>query len=422
MRLDPDWLAQQGEDTALLAALDTVFADPLPQRVGIAVSGGGDSMALLHLFSRWAAQTGRSIAAVTVDHGLRAQSRAEAEGVAAYCEANDIAHDILTWSRPTGTGNLPAEARTGRYGLMAQWAQARGVECIALGHTADDGAENFLMRLGRAAGVEGLSQMHHLFERDGVQWCRPLWQHNRSSLRRYLQRHGVAWVEDPSNDDPAYLRARVRQALPVLADIGVGAQSVRHSAMALRQAQSALAHYTRLEARKHVTQADGDLLLPQRIEPPIPAEIERRLTVAALQWVGGSAYAPRRQFSGILGQEMGAQDRLTVAGCIIMKRKGYFRITREYNAVRDICGPTDQIWDSRWRLLGPNAPDLQVRALGEGVAQLPDWRATGLPRRTLTASPAVWRGECLIAAPLAEYNPEWTVQIVADFASFLLSH
>lgn len=422
MRLDPVWLAQQGEDAALLTAIETSFADPQPMRVGIAVSGGGDSMALLHLFARWAAQTGRSIAAVTVDHGLRAASRAEAEGVACFCQAHGIAHDILTWSRPDGAGNLPADARTGRYDLMAHWAQANGIGAIALGHTADDGAENFLMRLGRAAGIDGLAQMHSRFERYGINWARPLAAHSRAELRGYLQRHGVAWAEDPSNDDPAYLRTRVRRALPVLVEIGVDAGSIQHSAVALRHAQEALAHYTRAEAAQHVTQAGGDLIFPQDMKPAIPTEIERRMTVAALQWVGSNPYPPRRQFSGVLAQEMAQQERLTVAGCLIMRRKGAFRITREYNAVKHMYGPTDAVWDTRWRLNGPHASDLQVRALGEAVRLLPDWRSTGLPRRTLMASPAIWRADALVAAPLAGYNPDWSAQIVADFTSFLLSH
>lgn len=422
MRLDPVWLAQQGDDAALLAAIDTSFAELLPKRVGIAVSGGGDSMALLHLFARWAAQTGHAIAAVTVDHGLRAGSRAEAEGVAQFCQGHGIEHEILTWSRPAGAGNLPAEARSGRYELMAQWAQARGIGGIALGHTADDGAENFLMRLGRAAGLEGLAQMHHLFERGGIHWARPLWQHARADLRRYLQRHGVGWAEDPSNDDPSYQRTKVRRALPLLADIGIDASRLQQSATALRQAQAALAHYTRVEAARHVTQEGGDLLFPQRMTTVIPCEVERRMTVAALQWVGSNPYPPRRPFSGVLAHVMAQQDRATVAGCIIMRRKGAFRITREYNAVKDMRCPTDSVWDRRWRLDGPHAPDLQVRALGEAVRALPDWRSTDLPRRTLMASPAVWRGDMLVAAPVAGYNPDWTVQIVADFTSFLLSH
>lgn len=423
MQLDQRWLSQQGEDAALLHCIDTCFSPDLPARVGIAVSGGGDSVALLHLFARWSAQTGRPIAAVTVDHGLRAQSRAEAEGVAALCRTLGVPHDILTWHRLEGAGNLAAGARDARYALIADWALASRVGAVALGHTMDDGAENFLMRLGRAAGIDGLAGMQGRFSRHGLLWCRPLLQQMRATLREYLERHAVAWVEDPSNDDPKYMRTRARALLPQLGELGIDAQSLHHSAFALRQAQAALAEYTRREAAQHVRQEAGDIVLPDSLSRLVPVDIERRLTVAALQWVGSSPYPPRKLFAGVLPRDLMQQQRLTLSGCLIMKRKGHFRITREYNAVKDLVTPTDVVWDSRWRLQGPHEAGLALRALGEeGVQMLPDWRDTGLARPTLMASPAVWRGGTLVAAPVAGYNPDWSAQIVADFSSFLLSH
>lgn len=406
----------------LLHFIDGCFSQPLPARIGIAVSGGGDSVALLHLFARWSVQTGHPVAAVTVDHGLRPESRSEAEDVAGLCASLGIPHDILVWTGHTGDGNLPAAARDGRYHLMAAWARANGIGGIALGHTADDNAENFLMRLGRAAGLDGLAEMDSRFTRHQMRWARPLWQQSRADLRDYLLRQGIAWVEDPGNDDPHYLRTKARRILPALADLGITTESIHHSAFALRQARNALAHYTRAEAERHVTQEGGDLLIPQRLDPPVPSDVERRLIVAALQWVGSTPYPPRKIFAGALGHRLSQQQRLTLAGCLIMKRKGNYRITREYNAVKDLRSRTDAVWDTRWQLLGPHAPDLEVRALGEGLRQLPAWRDTGLPRPSLTASPAVWRGDTLVAAPLAGYNPDWSAQIVADFTSFLLSH
>jgi tRNA(Ile)-lysidine synthase len=422
MQLSQDWMKQQGEDATLLHFVDTCFSNDLPERIGIAVSGGGDSVALLHLFARWSAHTGHPIAAVTVDHGLRAESRAEAEGVAALCQSLGITHEILTWNRPTGAGNLAAAGRTARYALMAEWAKANGIGGIGLGHTIDDTAENFLMRLGRSAGLDGLAEMEKRFQRNGVWWTRPLWQQTREHLRMYLRRHDVAWVEDPSNDDTRYTRTKARRILPKLVELGIDAKSIHHSAFALRQAQGALAHYTRQEAANHVTQEGGDLLFPLSFRPSIPDDIERRLTAAALQWVGSSPYPPRKIFAGVLAHELAQQQRLTISGCIAMKQKNHIRITREHNAVKDMVGQTDQIWDSRWRLEGPHAKELEVRALGEGVLLLPDWRATGVPRRSLMSSPAIWKGDMLVAVPLVGYNPEWTAQIVADFTSFLLLH
>jgi len=278
------------------------------------------------------------------------------------------------------------------------------------------------MRLGRAAGIDGLAAMQNRFMRDGITWCRPLWQQEREALRAYLRRHNVAWVDDPSNDDPKYMRTKARAMLPHLKELGIDAESLNHTAFALRQAQKALVHYTHLEAQKHVTQDAGDLLIPHRLSPAIPADVERRLTAAALQWVSSNPYPPRKFFAGMLTRELATQQQLTLAGCLIMKRHGHYRITREYNAVKDVVTPTDVIWDKRWRLEGPHDAGLEVRALGEALVEVPDWRATGIPRSCLMASPAIWGGDTLIAAPIAGYNQGWTAQIVADFSSFLLSH
>ena len=422
MQLDQEWLMQQGDDAMLLHCIDVAFSRQAPARIAVAVSGGGDSVALLHLYARWSAQTGDPIAAVTVDHGLRKESRAEAEGVATLCANLGIPHYILNWRRAEGAGNLAAAARAGRYALMARWAKAEGIGGIALGHTVDDSGENFLMRLGRAAGLDGLSEMNSRFERDGISWVRPLWQQQRAALRAYLERHSVAWIDDPSNDDPRYTRTKARRLMPALAEVGITAETLHHSAFALRQARNALDHYTYQEAQNYVTQVDGDLVIPERGNLPIPAEIERRITVAALQWVGSLPYPPRKVFTGALALELQRSQRTTLAGCLLMQQKGQIRITREYNAVKNLRGPTNVIWDTRWCIEGPHADDLEVRALGDGVQQLPDWRATGVPRRTLMASPAVWRGDMLVAVPVAGYNSDWTARIVADFTSFLLSH
>ena len=121
-------------------------------------------------------------------------------------------------------------------------------------------------------------------------------------------------------------------------------------------------------------------------------------------------------------------DTYTLHGCLISKIKGdkrgndRWRISREYNAVRHLSCTTDLAWDGRWVLTGPHAPDLQIRALGDAVKDT-DWRETALPRETLEASPAIWRGKELVAAPIAGYQNGWSAKLAAnrdDFANWLL--
>ena len=122
------------------------------------------------------------------------------------------------------------------------------------------------------------------------------------------------------------------------------------------------------------------------------------------------------------------EGRHTLAGCIITRGSGGrggpgpWRISREFNAVKEVFGPTDQPWDGRWILRGPHADDLEVRALGESVKDTP-WRDTGMPRQSLLASPAIWRGATLVAAPVAGFAGEWTAKATGrgKFDEFLQS-
>jgi tRNA(Ile)-lysidine synthase len=411
--------APAGDDIRLIHWVGRAFPT-LPAKIGIAVSGGGDSMALLHLFARWSAQTGHPIAAVTVDHGLRDGSAREAAQVAAFCKDAGISHDILHWTDWDSHGNLQAAARDARYRLMADWARDAGVGGIALGHTMDDGAETFLMRLSRKAGVDGLSAMDRIFDRSGMTYARPLWMCSRKELRDYLTRNHIEWVDDPSNYDLDFERIRVRQAMDALGQLGLKADALTHAAAALRQSRDALAYYTAHEAQTHVAVQAGDLILP--LKPDVPDEIARRLRSKVIQWMGHLPYPPRQSAMQHLMDGVAIEGTHTLGGAIVTHTDGQLRIAREMNAVRQVTCQTDQIWDRRWALDGPHSDELHVAALGNGIVDCPDWRAQELPRQSLLASPAIWHNDTLIAAPIAGLHRGWNARIVADFHSSLVAH
>ena len=127
-----------------------------PQVLGVAVSGGSDSMALLHLMHEFCQINKIELQAVTVDHRLRPEAAQEAAHVARQCAEMGLPHDTLIWQDWSGEGNLQNAARNARYHKMACWAGTRGIDTIAVGHTADDQAETVLMRLARRSGVDGL--------------------------------------------------------------------------------------------------------------------------------------------------------------------------------------------------------------------------------------------------------------------------
>ncbi|MDF0599847.1 tRNA lysidine(34) synthetase TilS [Psychromarinibacter sp. C21-152] len=397
------------------------IAPNAPSRLGVAVSGGGDSLALLDLLMT-VTGPGVPLEAVTVDHGLRPEARDEAAHVAALCARWGVPHETLRWDGGGERGNLMANARAARYRLIADWAGRRGIGAVALGHTADDVAETFLMRLARASGIDGLATMRARFELHGLSWLRPLLDIRRTDLRAYLKSRGIAWCDDPTNADLRYDRARTRQIVEVLTPLGIDAGTLGRVADNMAAARDALQHYARIEAPRCVRVDRGDVLLDRAPDPPVPAEIDRRLLVAALIFVSGADYPPRESSLTNLRAALARQESHTICGCHVSHAPdGRLRITREWNAVKDLAGPADALWDGRWRLTGPHAPELEVRALGEAVSQCPNRRTTGLPRPTLLASPSVWRGNALISAPLAGMPAGWTAELDETRCEFVAS-
>ena len=391
------------EDIAL-----TAFSPDAPSRVGVAVSGGSDSMAALHLIAQVV-----PVEAVTIDHGLRAEAAAEARFVAEACARLSVPHSVIRWQRTETAGNLMDQARRARLRLIGDWARARGLSHVVLGHTADDQAETFLMRLARAAGLEGLSGMRRNWAENGVNWTRPFLDVPRATLRDWLRGRNIGWIDDPTNDNEDYDRVKARKALRALAPLGLSAERICDVVAHLGDAETAVQDCLRRAVTTLAREDRGDVVISaDAFKAELPAELQRRLIVQALKWVGGQDYAPRAD--AVAGLLSGVSDGRggTLAGCRILVTEAEIRITREWQAVAALRAPVGTPWD-RWLLNGPAAAGQEVAALGEtGLPMCPQWRETGMPRASLLASPAVWQGEKLVAAPLAGLENGWKARIV----------
>ena len=244
-------------------------------RIGIAVSGGPDSLALLLLAN--AARPG-AIEAASVDHGLRAESAGEAAMVADLCGRLGVPHKILLADWPEAPkANVQAAARAMRYRLLNECAIERGLSAILTAHHADDQAETLLMRLFRGAGVGGLggTRAKRALSEE-VLLLRPLLGWRKSELEGMVRAAGLSPVEDPSNSDPRHDRSRIRQLLGSLD--GLDPARLALSASAIRDADEAVewALAPLIETR---IRRDGDALV---IDPAdLPREFRRRLLLAA---------------------------------------------------------------------------------------------------------------------------------------------
>lgn len=201
----------QGDDLA--AAITDLLGRPLAvdEPIAVAVSGGPDSLALLILAY---AAFGNRVRVVTVDHGLRADSAAEAAVVAGYAASLGVAHVTLRWTGPKPTGNLQAAARDARYTLMAHWCTANGVAWLATAHHRDDAAETMLLRLARGSGVGGLGGIRPRRDLGGsVALIRPLLAMTKSDLARIVDAAGWAAVDDSSNRADRFDRTHARALL-----------------------------------------------------------------------------------------------------------------------------------------------------------------------------------------------------------------
>lgn len=188
----------------------------LPDKpIAIAVSGGPDSMALLLM----AKEAGRSISALTVDHGLRPESAQEAQQVKAWCAAHGIAHHILN-ARETLHGRIQESARTLRYRLLTDWCRHHHVHYLLTAHHRGDQAETLFFRLARGSGLRGLSCMAPSSEMHGITLLRPLLEWGKQELTAYLRSHNQPWIEDPSNARMDYTRNAIRAQIATLADAG----------------------------------------------------------------------------------------------------------------------------------------------------------------------------------------------------------
>ena len=258
---------------------------PPDERVGVAVSGGPDSLALLLLT---AGTRPGGVEAITIDHALRSESGAEAEHVASICAGLGIPHQIRTveWGEKPDSG-LQEKARDARYRLIADWLRTRNLQAVCTAHHRDDQAETLVMRLGRGAGVRGLAAIRPSSALPGdcdLRLLRPLLDWARSDLAAICEAAGVAPVADPSNDDTQFERVRVRRQIALM---DLEADALARSAANLRDADEAIGWASEQEWQAKVrTAADG-----MDYEPgDAPAEIRRRIVarvVTALATEGG---------------------------------------------------------------------------------------------------------------------------------------
>jgi len=347
--------------TALVAPDPEAFFDAEDFAEGAsviaAVSGGGDSMALLVLLRNYLEKRHKPprLIAVTVDHGLRPESAKEARAVADFCAALGIAHEIAHWKGEKPQSSLMARARRARYQLLYECARFHDAKVIFTGHNFDDVAETYLMRAARARraqdesalprGLAAMSRESLLYGE--VRLIRPLLALRRADLRQFLKNQAVSWIEDPSNEDERFERVRLRHTLDEATIMAAGEAWFE------------------------------DDFLPQYLAD-----------LACL--VGGADHfrLASPQFYHLKSNE--SFTRFTWGGCVIEKQSQRVRLWRERRNLAAITVPaqSDAVWDNRYQITNESGQEIFIRP--PEIHELRAFsQALEIPARCLLATPVI---------------------------------
>lgn len=390
------------KDTDFAKVMEALLSGVSPKKMAVAVSGGADSLCLTLLADIWARQNGVALTALTVDHGLRAESAAEAATVHQWLQEKGICHETLTWKGDKPQTRIEERARQARYHLLCAWCKAHGVNQLLVAHHQGDQSETFLLRLARSSGVEGLSAIRPVAMREGICVLRPFLDFSRAEIQQTLQaRFGQSWIEDPSNQSPQYERVRLRQFQPQLDKIGLTEAAIALSAKRLNRASFALNQWTETFIKENVEHSpSGYAYTPWQPFNALPDEIKLRTLSSLFEWVGGDKKLPRLSQLEDLLASFPCRATLNEAQVVCVKRGFY--ICPEYAKMP----PAMMLEPNKpfcWgRFYGVCNQACQIKSAGDSlkIKSLP-----ALVRRTI---PAFFDKKGLAFAPTIDYKRDKT--------------
>ena len=395
--------------------------------LAIAVSGGSDSLALCLLAAAWARRRGGRVTALTVEHGLRPESAAEAEQVACWLKARGITHCLLPWRGEKPKSGVQAAARMARLARLANWCVRHHVVHLLSGHQLEDQAATVLLRLSAGSGGAGLAAMplvQDIEAADGaaVRLIRPLLSVPECRLKAVLRDSSQAWLDDPSNRNSAYARTRLAAALEALSGEGMTASRLAHTARRAGQDRAALdIACGELLARAAAPHPAGFILLDWNAWRSAPDAVSVRLFGRLVAGVGARPFGARLERLERLCEQLRAsypERAATLGGCRIMPYRGRLLICREPGAMGEAVAmkPGDKlVWDNRFRAALPRRAEFRgectLGRLGsEGIAELRRVMADGeralqkIPAPARPALPAFRDLDGLLAVPHLKYS------------------
>ncbi len=371
-------------------------------RFAAAVSGGADSMALFRLLHDFVRKNGGELLVLSVDHGLRPESSAEAAWTAAQAARLGHAYTVLEWQGEKPESGIEKTAREKRYALLFEACREKGFPCLFLGHHRRDQAETFLMRRARHSGEEGLAAMSAVRSFAFGRMFRPLLGVEPGALRRYNRTVGQEWLEDPTNYTDDFERGRLRRSV---SDEDME-QAFRES-LEYGRRRRMMEEETAAFAASSVTVSNmGYVLFPYSAFAALPETTARRVLGEILRAAANKPYRPTAEAVDTLCRNLlsGTFRGATLGGCrIAPSAKGHILVWRER---ADLPPPLTIrnrrlfYWDRfAFELSAPWPDELTVKALDNNLKV-----EKGGPRRCFSVLPALFDREGLFLAPHLGYK------------------
>ncbi len=294
------------------------------KRMAVAVSGGVDSVTLLH----WITEVGMDVVALHVNHGLRAAAVTEAEYVRDLCKKLNVECHIFHWRGDKPQSGLEAAARDVRYKMMTDFCHEHGIEYLAVAHQADDQIETFLMNLGRGSGLAGLAAMKRMSDMCGVKIVRPLLDVYRRELVQYCDERNIKYFHDEMNDDTQYTRVKIRQNRHLLGEkLGISDDRILLAINNLSGARDAL-HEQVSEMVSNVMFDDFALFSDSFLFDQ-PTDIRLKFIGTLIQKIGGNAYQPRLNSLQVALRKLSDDGQFTLGHCTLRRHNGKILIVQE---------------------------------------------------------------------------------------------
>ena len=362
------------EKNLLLSAIEKYRNIITNKRLCVAVSGGIDSLSLMLILDEWCNANNSKLYAVTVDHGLRVESRKEAEYVNELCKSKHIEHCILTWDGEKPKKNVELIARENRYNLIANYCKENNIDFLFVAHHMQDQAETFLIRLFRGSGIDGLSSMKVIAENYGLKIIRPFLDIQKETLKKYLLKNNIKWVEDESNSDEKYLRNKIRNFLDTFDNKDDIIKRINFAINQIGDYRVFIDNYIKKIEKKILSfNSFGSCLFDKNELLKEDENIILKILAKISMIISGNYYKPRLEKLKRLLDSIQNNDNIkyTFYGCIFETyRDNKIIVYREYKAISgdvNLIYNKEVVWDNRFRIkLRENRNDLKIGCVKMG--------------------------------------------------------